>query len=76
MGVLRKQWTGFTRQEGKEPCFNYAVFSAAHKQPLPHLLIFFFGICFHLAVRYSKNLKEFALLVQKESPELPGGWVC
>lgn len=31
---------------------------------------------FHLAVRYFLNLQELALLVQKQSPELPGGWVC
>lgn len=75
MWGLRKQWTGFARQEGKEPCFNDAVFSAAHKEPLPHLLICF-GICFHLAVRYFKNLKQLALLVQKQRTELPGGWLC
>lgn len=75
MWRLRKRWTGFARQEGKEPCFNYAVFSAAHKPPLPHLLIFF-DVCFCLAVRYFKNLTELALLVQKQSTEPPGGWVC
>lgn len=33
-----EHWTVFTRQEGGELCFNSAMFSAAHTQPLPHLL--------------------------------------
>lgn len=75
MWGLGKQWTGFARQEGKELYFRYAVFSTAHKQPLPYLLICS-GICFHLAVIYFKNLKRLACLVQKQSTELPEGWVC
>lgn len=37
---LKKLWAGFARQEGAEPHRNYAVFSAARNQPLPHLLTF------------------------------------